>query len=329
MGNMVKSGAIFATTSGSGQYVLAIDVGGTNMVGAVLDLTGKLVYQGHTFSQGNELAEVRLVRLIEELLRGSGFNKEQFVGIGLGVPGVTDTTGQWVTLAPGLGWHEFNLGKLLEDTFCLPVWADNDVNAFLKGEHLMGSMVNVQNGIAITIGTGIGAGLLLNGEIYRGSRGAAGEMGYWVLDPSTRIQDQRGYGQFESFAAAPGITKRAQALIEKNTHQSPLLDLADGDLTKITAEKVFLAAHLGDEQAEQVVNDTVAVLGTTLANLSSVLDVEKIVIGGGVAEAGERLIGPIQERVNQLSPYPPTITKSSLGSLAIIIGAAAGLLERQ
>lgn len=325
----IFNSALLGTRNGFDRFTIAVDVGGTNMLGAIMDNRGEIVLKKNIASLGVEPAEIRLIGLVGELLEESGLARGQLTGIGLGVPGVTDSTGQRVTLAPGLGWHDFDLGKKLQEAFSLPVWADNDVNAFLRGEHLLGSMINVRNGIAITIGTGIGAALLLNGEIYRGARGAAGEMGYWVLDSTISSQDSQGFGQFESFAAAPGITRRAQALMQNHRSPSILMDIAEGDLQKITAEAVFKAASLGDPQAREVVDDTIAVLGMTLANLSSVLDVEKIVIGGGVAEAGDLLIEPIQARISQLSPYPPVVAKSNLGSIATIIGAAAGLIENQ
>ncbi len=306
------------------KYVLAVDVGGTNMVGAVVDAAGTIRKEKWVLSRGSASAEVILCQLIGSLINESCFTLEQFAGIGLGVPGVTDKLGQSVSLAPSLDWHDIDIAALLQKEFSLPVWAENDVNLFLKGEQLLGTMIDVQNGIGITIGTGIGASLLINGEIYRGTRGAAGEMGYWILDPFVESQDRRSHGEFERYAAGPGIARRAGEMLQKD---SVLHGLVAGKKTEITAKKVFEAAYLGDKAAGKVVDDTIAVLGMVLANVSTLLDIERIVLGGGVVQNGDFQIQSLQTRINELSPYAPEVVKSSLGSAATIIGAAVGLIE--
>lgn len=324
---MADSQAVFSSLPPD-QYIVAVDVGGTNMVGAIVNHQGQLVHRQGILSIGDTPPGKRLVDLIGALIRKSGLKPESCVGIGLGVPGVTDERGEIVTLAPALNWHAFNLGGFVRDSLGLPVWVENDVNCFLKGEQSLGSMRDVKNGIGITIGTGIGASLLINGHIYRGSRGAAGEMGYWVLDPFLQAQDFQGHGEFESFAAGPGIAARARRLLQHKTHHSILAQRYGGDLDSITAEDVFQAAHLGDEIACRVVEDTIAVLGAVLANISSVLDLERIVIGGGVVQGGDFFIEAIQKRIAALSPNPPEVVRSLLNSDANILGAALYFLER-
>ncbi len=320
---MEKFEEMFCSVLG-GKYVLAVDVGGTNMVGAVLDSAGTIVKEKSVPSRSNASAEVILTQLIGSLIDLSGLTVEQFAGIGLGVPGVTDELGQSVSLAPSLDWHDINIAALLEREFGLPVWAENDVNLFLKGEQLLGTMIGVQNGIGITIGTGIGASLLINGEIYHGTRGAAGEMGYWILDPFVKSQDRRSHGEFETYAAGPGIARRAREVLRND---SVLHKLVAGNQIEVTAKKVFEAARFGDTAAMKVIDDTIAVIGMVLANVSTLLDIEKIVMGGGVVQNEDFRIESVQARINELSPYPPQVVRSSLGSSAVIIGAAVGLVK--
>ncbi|MGI6640976.1 MAG: ROK family protein [Limnochordia bacterium] len=190
----------------------------------------------------------------------------------MGVPGVTNALGQSVTLAPGLGWHNLNVGQHLWDEFSTPVWIDNDVNVFLRGEHLKGSMQNVTNGIGITIGTGIGGSLLINGDIYRGSNGAAGEVGYWAWSLPDERYNQQTFGEFESFASGPGIARRAQELLAKEPQAGKTLrELVQNELEAITAKEIFAAAQAGDENCLQLIEETAEVLGLVLANLSTVL----------------------------------------------------------
>ncbi|NMB01929.1 MAG: ROK family transcriptional regulator [Firmicutes bacterium] len=310
--------------------ILAVDVGGTKMAGAVVNLKGDIEVEKRTPSYGGKEPIESLIDLLAELHSEAVARQLPPLGIGLGVPGVTDAQGQSVTLAPGLGWHDMNVGERLWKVFSLPVWVDNDVNVFLLGEHLKGSMQGVTNGMGITIGTGIGGSFLLNGEIYRGSNGAAGEVGYWTWSTPNGKYSQQTFGEFESFASGTGIARRAKELLLAEPQQGKILrELVQDKLEDITAEDVFAAANLGDKSCANIVEDTAEVLGIVLANLSTVLDVERIVIGGGVASGGEVLLEPIKQIIRQITPYPPEIVQSRLGYRASIIGAAAGFMQRQ
>ena len=310
--------------------VLAVDVGGTKMAGAVVNLAGDILLEKRIPSCGPNKPLDNLIELLHQLHKEAGAQNLPPLGIGLGVPGVTNALGQSVTLAPGLGWHNLNVGQHLWDEFSLPVWIDNDVNVFLRGEHLKGSMQNVTNGIGITIGTGIGGSLLINGDIYRGSNGAAGEVGYWAWSLPDERYNQQTFGEFESFASGPGIARRAQELLAKEPQAGKTLrELVQNELEAITAKEIFAAAQAGDENCLQLIEETAEVLGLVLANLSTVLDVQRIVIGGGVAAAGEILLEPIRTTIKKITPYPPQVVQSSLGYRASIIGAAAGFLHRQ
>lgn len=310
--------------------VLAVDVGGTKMAGAIVGLDGTLEFEKCAPTHGTHEPLTNLIALLKELQTEAEKLNRTPLGIGLGVPGVTDDQGRSVRLAPGLGWQDMNLGEVLETEFSLPVWVDNDVNVFLRGEVMRGSMQKVKNGIGMTIGTGVGASLLLDGRIYSGSNGAAGEIGYWAFGvPRGQSASKEDFGELESFASGPGIARRAQELLAHEPTAGPILRaMVQDQLEKITASVICAAAQQGDEHCLDILAETGRTLGLVLANLSTVLDVDRIVVGGGVAQAGELLFGPMRETIRLLTPYPPEVVQSALGYRATIVGAAAGFLEK-
>lgn len=220
------------------------------------------------------------------------------------------------------------LGAYLRAELGRPVYMENDVNAFLRGEVWKGALQGVQHAVAVTIGTGIGVGLLVNGEVYRGARGSAGEIGYWLIGALGPIARSSGYGPLESFAAGPGIARRYVARLKAHRGSSAVLDLAGGDMHKITARLVAEGAMLGDSLALDVWRETAEMLGVALANLCCLMDPEVLVVGGGVSRAPrELLLDPVRRIIETLVPYPPKVVTSPLGDQAAILGAAALVLD--
>lgn len=308
-------------------YLVGVDVGGTSMVGAVVDLGGNILQRKTRTSVKGEESVAILIELIEELIRLSDLPVEDFRGIGVGIPGVTDAKGQTVSFAPGIGWESLNIGSIITERFGVPFFADNDVNCFARGELWRGALNGVTNGAAITIGTGVGVGLVINGQVYQGTHGAAGEVGYWLLGSLGPIEKPTGYGPLESIAAGPGIASQAMQDLYNDKQKAPRLwELVAGDLSKITAKDVFEAALMADSYCQALVEQTTTYLGILIANMASLLDVEKIVIGGGLSKAGNQLVVPIREIVDKLSPFPPRIELSSLQEDGAILGAVSGVL---
>lgn len=309
-------------------FVLGIDVGGTKIAGGAVDLAGNILSKHTVVTKSHESSLESLLEVINYLLIHAKQPRNRCWGLGLGVPGAVDPTQTVIQFSPGVGWDNIDIKSVLEKEFALPVWIENDVNGFVRGEHRYGNLLGVQNGIGVTIGTGIGVGLLLNNQVYQGQHGAAGEIGYWLLGSRGPITRSAGYGPLEEYAAGPGIARRAQLALESSEQQATiLLDVVAGDSSKITAETVFQAAQLGDPLSETIVSETVQFLGIMMANLASLLDVQRIVVGGGVSRAGTILFNGINEVVNKLAPYPPEIVVSLLQEDAGILGAAAGVLE--
>lgn len=309
-------------------YLVGVDIGGTNMVGASVDLAGEvMVRRSFSSARGRESVEA-LTALIDDLIQATDLPRDSLRGIGLGIPGITDPSGQEVSLAPGVGWDNLSIGSILQEHFQVPLFADNDVNCFTRGELWRGALRGVTNGAAITIGTGIGVGLVIDKHVYRGTRGAAGEVGYWLLGALGPIERAAGYGPLESIAAGPGIARQARLALEQDPSLGSILrQVVDGDVKKVTAKEVFAAAREGDSLCQELVERTTLYLGILLANMASLLDLETIVVGGGVSRAGAQLLDPLRWIVNQLAPYPPEIEISQLQEDATILGAVSSVLD--
>ncbi len=220
------------------------------------------------------------------------------------------------------------LGEYLRRELGRPVYMENDVNAILRGEVWKGALQGAQHAVCVTVGTGIGVGLLVNGQVYPGARGSAGEIGYWLIGALGPIARSSGYGPLETFAAGPGIARRYVARLKARGGSSVVLDLAGGDMTRITARLVAEGAVLGDPLALDVWRETAEVLGVALANLCCLMDPEVLVVGGGVSRAPrELLLDPVRRIVETLVPYPPRVVPSQLGEHAGILGAVATVLD--
>ncbi|OUM99111.1 MAG: hypothetical protein BAA04_06525 [Firmicutes bacterium ZCTH02-B6] len=220
------------------------------------------------------------------------------------------------------------IGQYLQEHLGRPVYMDNDVNAMLRGEVWRGALQGERHAVGVTVGTGIGVGLLVNGEVYTGARGSAGEIGYWLIGALGPITRSAGYGPLETFAAGPGIARRYVARLKARGYGSVVLDLAGGDVSKISARLVAEGAVLGDPLALDVWRETAEMLGVALANLCCLMDPEVLVLGGGVSRAPRELfLDPVQRIIETLVPYPPRVVPSHLGEQAVILGAVATVLD--
>jgi glucokinase len=316
--------------SGAG-YLIGVDLGGTSMVGGLAKLDGEIIVRCSTLSQpapggGAEESLQRLIALTQELMRAAP-DPRRIWGVGIGVPAVTLSAEGIVTWAPALGWRDLPLKQIMERTLGLPVFVENDVNLAALGEHHCGAGRGVDDLVVIFVGTGIGAGIILGGELYRGADQAAGEVGYMVVDTASLGRRYDDFGCLESLASGTGIAARARERIEAG-EKTALLDLAGGDPAKVTAERVFEAARDGDAVAKAVVDETVQYLSLAVANVSCVLNPEMIIIGGGVARSADMFLEDIRRQVAGVVPAVPRLVGSALGKEAIIQGAFAMVLHQ-
>jgi predicted NBD/HSP70 family sugar kinase len=234
-------------------------------------------------------------------------------GIGVGVPSVTLTPEGIVTWAPSLGWRDLPLQSILAERFDLPVFVENDVNLTALGEWGFGGGRGARNLVSIAIGTGIGAGIILGGALYRGHNQAAGEVGYLLPGVEYLGRRYEGFGALESLASGSGVAERAARLLDREGLPPPAGD--------VSAHSVFAAARQGEGWAQRVVNETVDYLSLMVASVSALLDPEVIVLGGGVARSADLLIEPILRRVEGTIPFVPRLVASPLGRRAAAMGA--------
>lgn len=302
--------------NGNAYAAIGVDLGGSKMFGTVADLTGRIQQEVYLPWQNSASTDHlgQLRQLIERLMDAPKPAGQELRGIGIGAPGVTLRPEGVVTWAPSLGWRNLPLKEILSQQFDVPVFVENDVNLAALGEFGFGAGRGARSLVCISVGTGVGAGVVLDGSLYRGFNQAAGEVGYCVPGIEFLGQTYEQFGALESLASATGIVKRARAALE-STENPSLPDEA------LTAEGVFDAARGGERWAQDVVDKTVSYLALAIANVSSLLDPETVVLGGGVARSADLLIDPILQRLKGTIPNVPTIVASQLDRRAAVMGA--------
>jgi len=303
------------------RIVIGVDVGGAKTTGSVADLHGDIVYRktAPSIPDGDRSRSLpAFLDFLEDLLGAAPAPRKKVRGIGVGVPSFVLERDGTVVWAPALGWRNVPLKRLIEDRFGIPAFIENDVNLAALGESQFGIGRGIRNLACIFVGTGIGGGLILNGELYRGHGGAAGEVGYMVPSPGLlehSYDDE--FGCLESLAAGPGVVRRAEEAISKGAQTS--LEIGDD----LTAKQVFQAARDGDALAQKVVTETVDYLAQAVANVACTLNPEMIILGGALTRSGDLLLEPIKDRVRRVVPFLPKIVLTQLGDDAVLQGAIA------
>jgi glucokinase len=253
------------------------------------------------------------------------------LGVGVGAPGPLDTKTGVVLLTPNLGWLNMPLRQRLADALQMRVELDNDANCAVLGECWVGAARSSRHVIGITIGTGIGGGIVVDGELHHGAADCAGEIGHTTIDMDGRRCGCGNYGCLEAYASGPAIARRASEQVEAGD-PSVLTEMVGGDLSQITAQTVYQAAQEGDELALEVVRKTAQYLGAGIANLLNIFNPDMVVIAGGVTQAGDRLFKPLHREVARRAFKPAVescqIMPGTLGGLAGVFGAARVFLQR-
>jgi glucokinase-like ROK family protein len=301
--------------NGKAYSVLGVDLGGTKMFGTVADLSGTIqheLYIAHRKDDSPSDYVERLCEMIETLLDAPRPPGQRIQGIGIGVPGVTLIPEGIITWAPSLGWRDLPLQEILNDRFDEPVFVENDVNLAALGELGFGAGRGVQNLVTIAVGTGIGAGIIIGGILYRGHNQAAGEVCYMLPGTEFLGRHYDDFGALECLASATGVVMRARQLMMQEGMSIP---------EELSAEDVFAAARSGEPWAQQVVSETVDYLSLAIANISATLDPEVIILGGGVAHSADLLLEPILQRIEGVVPFVPRLVASPLERRAVVMGA--------
>jgi glucokinase len=314
------------------RYVVGIDIGGTNIVAGTVSEDGSemlgLVSEPTFSEQGADAVLERIVKLARASMAAA--RGKEIAGIGIGSPGPLDTKTGVVLLTPNLGWTNFPLRDRLAGALGMPATLDNDANCAIFGEWWQGAARGADYVVGFTIGTGIGGGIVLAGEIYRGASDIAGEIGHMSIDSTGRRCKCGNYGCLEAYASGPAIAARAVEGVGAGVDTS-LPRYVNGDLAKITAQVVYEAAHDGDDFAREVVKDTAKFLGAGVANILNIFNPQVVVICGGVTLAGDRLFEPLRAEVNRRAFKPAVavcrIVPGELSGTAGVYGAAAVFMK--
>lgn len=305
---------------------IGIDVGGTNVKIALVDDKGSIIYSNSVPTRaemGYEYTVNNIKQAIRDLMTESKVTDIE--GIGFDFPGQIDYKNGVVRLAPNIpGWVNVPIAKIIEDEFKIPTRIDNDVHCAALGELNYGAGKGCENFICMTVGTGIGSGIVINGKLVRGASNAAGELGHIKLQmhdgPLCGCGD---YGCLEAFASAPAIVAMAEDYI-KGGKSTKYREMANGG--DITAFIVAEAAKQGDPVAKRIFTIMGERIGFGLASVVNLLNPEKIIIGGGVADAGEILFDPIRETIKKramsVAGSAVEVVPAKLGNTAGVIGAS-------
>ena len=306
---------------------IGIDVGGTNVKIALVD-DGKIIYSNSvpTYAQmGYEYTVNNIKQAIKDLMKETETTAADIKGIGFDFPGQVDYKTGVVKLAPNIpGWVNVPIAQMIEEAFHIPTRIDNDVRCAALGEMNFGAGKGCQNFVCITVGTGIGSGLVVNGQLVRGAANAAGEIGHIKLQmkdgPICGCGDT---GCLEAFASGPSIVAMAQDYL-KSGKSTKFREMAgDGEITPYIVAK---AAEAGDPVAKRIFKIIGEYVGMGLVSVINLLNPEKVIIGGGVAEAGDLLLEPIRktvmERAMVVARESVEIVPAELGNSAGVIGAS-------
>ncbi len=307
-------------------FSIGVDVGGTKVLGGVVNEHGTVLAHARrdTPRQGGSALTQAIADVALELMKDYDVSC-----VGISAAGFVSSDRKTMLASPNIaGWNDVNLDKELGALIGLPLVIENDANAAAWGEARFGAGVNEDHLMMLTIGTGIGGGVVVNGQLYRGAFGVAAEFGHMRVVPDGHLCGCGGRGCFEQYASGNALLRHAREAISASPEVARnLLALGDGTVNGLTGKHITDAARQGDAVALAAFNTTAQWLGAGIASLSVVLDPACVVIGGGVIDAGEILLAPTRAAVERYMPFAgkhpsPRIIAAELGNEAGLVGAA-------
>ena len=314
----------------SNKYVVGVDLGGTKICTALVNkLDGSVVKEVTVPTEANKGEDVvmdKILGTIEGVIEG--INIDEIQSIGIGSPGPLDVEKGLIVYTPNLPFKNFNIVKPIIDKYNLPTYLDNDANVATLGEFLFGAGKGSKNMVFITVSTGIGGGAILNGSLFRGSTSNALELGHATVMKGGPRCGCGNTGCSEAVSSGTSITKRAREAVESKAETSLK------NYEEVTTREVFLEAERGDKVSQDILNEALSYLGITVANIANILDPDKIVIGGGVSQAGQIVFDKIEEEMSRRclrTIYNNCkVERALLGGKAGVLGAAAlAILEHK
>jgi glucokinase-like ROK family protein len=348
VGNLMETGLVRETGIGASSggrkpmmieldpaayYVIGVDMGTTDVSTGITDLEGRIHNKvtlafGELKSPGDVLGVIR--QSIRTVIRDSGLDGDRFLGIGMGIHGLVDPERGISLFAPAFQWEDIPVAEPFSEEFGMPVSIDNDVRAMALGEKWFGKAAEVGNFVFLNIGTGIGSGIYVNGELIQGAHFGAGEIGHVQVQESGERCFCGKQGCLSTLAAGPAIERKAREAAARG--ESPyLLELANGDGQLITGEMIHRAAQQGDPYSIRLLDETGRHIGGALSMIINLLNPEMVLIGGGVSNGGDYLFDGLKEEVIRRSMAHNVeriyIGPAGLGDDCGIIGAATLILR--
>ena len=310
-------------------YYVGIDLGGTKIAAGLVNDEGIIIYKesiatGRERSQNDILKDIAL--LAKRIIENSGVNLKEIKSIGVGSPGIPNSKEGILVYTNNLNFRNAPIRTTVQSFIDLPIYLDNDANCAALAEGTVGAARDAEYSITITLGTGVGGGIIINRKIYSGFNFAGAELGHMCIVVDGEYCTCGRNGCWEAYASATALTRQTRDAAKSNP-SSLINDIISDDFEKIDAKTAFDAARMGDNIAEKVVNNYLKYLAEGIVNIVNIFQPEVIVVGGGVSKEGENLLKPLRELVIKSSytkDYVPQtrIVEARMGNDAGIIGAA-------
>jgi len=313
------------------KYSIGVDIGGTNITVALVTEKGKIIRKIR-FPTRVEEGKAKIIKRIVKALDGvmKDLRSNSIEGIGIGAAGDINQDRGIVRFSPNLFWKNVPIVRLIRKRFNLRVVLDNDANAAAWGTYILETKRKVKNLLCITLGTGVGGGLIINGKIYHGASGSAGEIGHITLNPQGQRCRCGNYGCLETYIGSAYIVKKAVKEIRKG-EKSLIKKLAGGNLQSITSQTIQVAALKGDKLARRIWQEAGEYLGIALSGVINLLNPGVIVFGGGVARAEKLIFKPMKKEIRKRTFRVPfekvKFTHTKFGADLGVIGAALLILQ--
>ena len=316
------------------KYYIGIDLGGMSAKAGILDDRGVMLYQKRCPTEPEDPPEktaADLAGLVLSMAEEYGIKREDVYAVGVGSPGIIDSRRGVVVNWSNFGWKDVPLADLISSHLGIPVFVTNDANAAALGEARFGSGKSYADSVMITLGTGVGGGIVIDGKLVEGYRSAGGELGHTVIRQGGIKCTCGRRGCFERYASATALKRDTEAAMLR--HRDSLMWEYAPKVEDISGKTAFEAARKGDKAAKKIVKDYIRSLGEGIANIVNLLRPQVVIVGGGVSNEGEALLRPVRKFVykNILAPndYAPLeIVRASLGNDAGMFGAAAYAMDR-
>ena len=311
---------------------IGIDIEIDEIAAVVIDLDGNTLLDKQTVLKGKidkEYILTKVKEIITFLLSDQSYSKK-IIGIGIGMHGLVDSENGVSIFPPAFGWTDFPLASIISEEYALPVSLENNVRALTLAEKWFGLAKNLNNFICLKLGTGIGSGIYINDNIYRGSSNSAGEIGHTMVDENGPLCTCGNYGCLESMASIPAIIKRTAKALKQGA-ASEINSLIDNKIEELNLQIIIQAAKQGDHLSRQILQEVGHYLGISISSLVNILNPEAVIISGELVRAGDFFMASLKSTLeNRALTYPAKhfrIINSNLGKNGVAIGAATLILE--